>query len=78
MNYEELHESKETDVATLSASLSERYKGRQIPEFKISLRVQAHSLRCGRNGNFRMVSHPTRKISECFCSVKRKCVLVVF
>lgn len=36
MNYEGLHKSKETVVATLCASLSERYKGKQIPEFKVS------------------------------------------
>jgi hypothetical protein len=37
MNYEGLHESEGTKACTLWASLSERYKGRQIPEFKVSL-----------------------------------------
>ena len=38
MNYEGLYDSKGTEVTTLGASLSERYKGRQIPEFKVSLK----------------------------------------
>jgi hypothetical protein len=64
--------------------MSERYKGRQIPEFKVK-----HSKvrpRCGRNNNFRTGSHPaslasmynrSRQISEFFCTVKRKRVLGV-
>jgi hypothetical protein len=34
--YEGLHRSKRTKACT-NESLSERYKGRQIPEFKVSL-----------------------------------------
>ena len=58
MNYEGLHESKGTKAAALGASLSERYKGRQI-EFKVSLGHIKVRPRCGRNGNFREETHPT-------------------
>jgi hypothetical protein len=36
MNYEGIHESKETKAVVPWASLLERYKGRQIPEYKVS------------------------------------------
>lgn len=35
--YKELHRSKRTEVAAPWASLSERYKGIQISEFKVNL-----------------------------------------
>lgn len=35
--YKGFHRSKETEAATLWASLSERYKDRQIPELKVNL-----------------------------------------
>jgi hypothetical protein len=53
MNYEGLHESKGAKATALRASLSERYKGRQIPEFKVNLGHSKVRPRCGRNGNFR-------------------------
>jgi hypothetical protein len=64
---------KGTKVATLSASLSERYQGWQIPEFKVSLRESEVRPRCGRNGNFKARK---KTFSEFFCKVKgKKCML---
>jgi hypothetical protein len=69
--------------------LSEKYKGRQIPEFKVSLgqipefKISlGHSKvrpRCGRNGNFSLspVLNKGRQISEVFCNVKKKNVCLL-
>jgi hypothetical protein len=76
-----LRESKETKAATLRASLSERHKGRRIPEFKVSLGQREVRPKCGGNGLFRARSHPASlaavfnkgtQISESFCKVKGK------
>jgi hypothetical protein len=57
------------------------FKGRQIPEFRVSLGQSKVRPRCGRHGNFSMKPHPAsfgavfnrgRQISEFFCNVKRK------
>ena len=58
------------------------YKGRQIPEFKVSLgqREFRPGPRYSRNGNLKAASHPAirlsvlnkgRQISEFFCKVKK-------
>jgi hypothetical protein len=39
--------------------LIERYKGRQIPEFKVSLGQIQFRPRCGRNSNLGAEFHPT-------------------
>jgi hypothetical protein len=39
--------------------LSERYKGRQISEFKVILGHSKDQPRCGRNSNFRAGPYPT-------------------
>lgn len=76
MNYERLHESIGTKSAIiLSTSFSKRYKGRQIPEFKVILEQSKVEPRCSTNGNFRAGSYPTscpkgRQITEVFCNVK--------
>ena len=69
--------------------LSERHKGRHIPELKVRLGQSKTSPRWGRNGNFRtrnfrshLANLPSqlergRQISEFFCNVKRKYVLPV-
>jgi hypothetical protein len=59
------------------------YKGRQISKFKVSLAQREFLFRprCGRNGNFRVESHPAsllsllnkiRQIFEWFCNVKKQ------
>lgn len=72
-----LYESKGTKAAT---SLSERYKGSQIPVFKFSLGQNKVRSGCGRNGQSKAASHPTslsfvlvkgRNISELFCNDKK-------
>ena len=82
-----LHKSKGTKTSTLWASLSERYKDRQTPEFQLSLGHSEVRPRGGGNGHFRAGSHRTsfsfmlnkgRQISEFFCNVKKKkCMLAV-
>ena len=54
--FKELHRSKGREAATLRSSLSERYKGSQIPEFKVSPGHSQFRPRYGRFGNFRMGS----------------------
>jgi hypothetical protein len=54
-------------AAALGDSLSERYKGRQIPEFKVSLEQREFRSRSSWNGNLRMPSHPAKFI---FCLTK--------
>jgi hypothetical protein len=61
--YEGHHEPKRTEAATLGASLSERYKGRQIPEFKVSMGQREFRSRHGQNGNLRTGSHPAKFIA---------------
>ena len=82
--YEGLHRSKRTKACT-NESLSERYKGRQIPEFKVSLgqREFRSRPRHGRNGNFRTGSHPAKFIKSAsslnsFTVLKQKCVCCPF
>ena len=58
---------------------------RQIPEFKVSLGHSESRPRCGRNGNFRTMSHTTSLLSvlikgsqasEFFCNVKKNMCLL--
>ena len=62
------------------------FKGRQIPEFTVSLGKIMVRPKCDRNGNFRTGSHRSslssklnrhRQIAELFCNAKRKCMLAV-
>ena len=57
--YEGLHRSKRTKACT-NESLSERYKGRQIPEFKVSLGQSKLKPRCA---DLRDGSHPASLLS---------------
>ena len=50
--YEELYEFKGTKVAALMGQLVKRYKGRQVPEFKVSLGHSENRPMCGRNSKF--------------------------
>lgn len=69
------------------ASLSKRYKDRQILEFQVNLeQIEEVRPRCGRNGSFRSGSHLTsllfmlkkgRPISEFFYNVKKKNVCLL-
>jgi hypothetical protein len=61
--YERLHKSQGTEVASYTMSQLVRYKGRQIPEFKVSLGRSKSKPRCARNGNFRTGSHPASLVS---------------
>jgi hypothetical protein len=62
-----------------------RYKSREILEFKFTLAHRESRLWCGRNGHFRIGSHLAslasvfnrgRQMSDFFCSVTRKCMLL--
>jgi hypothetical protein len=72
--YEVLHGPKRTEAAALWASLSERYKGRQIPEFMVSLVQRKFMTMNGGSSYLRVRFHPAsllsvlkgRQISELF------------
>ena len=78
--YEGLHGGERTEAAALYASLSERYKGKQIPEFKVSLghsKFRPRAMHSG-YGNFKMGFHLVklidcaykgRQVSEFICNV---------
>jgi len=83
MNYEGLHKSKGTEVATLGASLSERHRQADTnPGRLLSSRLAWESRpKYSENGNFGAESHSTsllsvlnkgRQISEFFYNVKGK------
>jgi len=58
--YEGFHGPKRTEAAALLASLSGRYKNRQISQFNVSLRQIKFRLWHGGMGDLRAWSHPDR------------------
>jgi hypothetical protein len=91
MNYEfydGLYGLKRIEAAVLGANLSERYKGRQISEFKVSLEKSKFRLRCDGSDDLRARSYPAslstvftkagRSLNSFVPLLRKKCVCCLF